>query len=175
MVMHETENRLLTQDEFEEFWNMAREPRKTDDETTTITTETAEKSPPRKAVQLPSYATMDEKHGIVHVDMDAAMRSMLTELNVRQSPLKDNERGEQGRRYFDQYWGAVAIEFIKLDIQQAVRSAGEWPGNGALAIMFSNAPQWKLSAAPRGRGEQAAIQGREARVLYQQLRGFIPV
>ena len=107
---------------------------------------------------LPEWATLSpiERTGqvpAVDVDSNAAYTAILAELKVDEP---------------DQYWLEVAFQFIKLELQVAMRMF-------AFEIRIHDpAKRWAQSKHPAGRGAALASRGMEAREHFRRLRGFIP-
>ena len=114
---------------------------------------------------LPRWAKVgpskDKMAVVLKADMDGAMTEWF-ELLGNPKP--------------DQYWLEVAYQCAKMDLQMALSGTQFDPRNAGKSseLHFSRAPQWAQSAFPKGKGADAATQGREARGHYQRVRGRLP-
>lgn len=77
----------------------------------------------------------------------------------------------------DQYWLEVAYQCAKLDVQRALEETKYDPrvAQKPAEIRVLNRPKWALSQYSRGKGTQAASQGKEAREHYKRVRGRVPL
>lgn len=77
----------------------------------------------------------------------------------------------------DQYWLEVAYQCAKLDVQASLESTEYDPrvAGKPAEIKVLNRPDWALAKFPKGKGVQAASQGKEARGHYKRVRGRIPL
>lgn len=151
----------------------------------------------REAI-LPGYAKALE-NGRITVDAEKFYPELLAELwadeNWPEPVVNEEAEGVpavpelpkmyQGlqRGEIDQYWLEVAFACMKLDIQRAVAGTVLMPKRGAAVILVQDATKkvddegnvapskWALKIHPKGRGANAAVQGREAREHYKRIRG----
>lgn len=81
----------------------------------------------------------------------------------------------------DQYWLEVAHQCMKLEVQAAMAGTGAVPEGGALRILVQDNTKEEVDGVilskyaqaryPKGKGIEAATQGKEARDHYKRLRG----
>lgn len=76
----------------------------------------------------------------------------------------------------DQYWLEVAYQCAKMDLQSALIGTPYDPitSGKPAEFHFSRAPEFALTAHPKGKGVEAASRGREAREHYRRIRGRLP-
>ena len=112
----------------------------------------------KKSSILPEWATEISK-GRIEVDPDLFHPAFLKELGVEKDKI-------------DQYWLEVSQQCMKLDLQRIVTGTELAPKpGGALIILIKNRPDWALKNHPKGKGPDAATQGKEARQHYRRIRG----
>jgi hypothetical protein len=74
----------------------------------------------------------------------------------------------------DQYWVEVAYQIAKMEAFRIITD-GEPPGGDTVQLTINSADdrkqRWALANLPKGRGTEAATQGREAVVHYDRVRG----
>lgn len=117
-------------------------------------------------LKLPSWATIRDGNPkkssvIVDIDMHGAVTEWLENL---------------GHPNPDQYWLEVCYQCAKLDVQKAIEGTKYDPQvAGKFAeFRYSDAPQWKLTSYPPGKGVALATKGQEARQHYISVRGALP-
>lgn len=115
-------------------------------------------------MQLPDWASQNEAGDII-IDADTAYPALLAELEPHFKA--------KGIAETDQYCIETVYQFAKLDVRRALVLGGEsaWP---ARILIQGDKTRWALKQWPVGRGGEKATQGREARHLYQKVRGFVP-
>ena len=107
-------------------------------------------------VSLPRWATLTNRPGLIpliDVDSDGAYTAMLALLKVDLP---------------DRYWLEVAYQFIKLELQTAMRCF-----RFELHLQDPT-KKWAQKKYPEGRGARAATYGKEARKHYIRIRGALP-
>lgn len=115
--------------------------------------------------RLPAWARL-RADGCVVIDPDRMFPAMFKEVGAPAD--------------VDRYWLAMAKQFAKFHVQRAVAGTDLDPRREGrplhLKIVGKGAyrDRWALANFPEGRGEQAALQGKEARDLYRQKYGFVP-
>lgn len=123
---------------------------------------------------LPEWLIHDKDRGIFVIDPDVAYTEWMSLLKIKPADL-------------DQYWLEVIFQCVKMDAQHAVRQSGldprlaDPPKSLVLDVASTKTvtdgkliARWRLADYPRGRGPEAATQGKEARQHYQRVRGFLP-
>jgi hypothetical protein len=115
--------------------------------------------------KLPAWLSITDK-GVFRVDRDAAYGEVMAGIGFDLAKL-------------DQYTAEVVYQCTKMEVQRIVREAGVDPRPLKAMIIDIAVPEggkdrFALSALPRGRGAEAASQGREAREHYRRWRGFVP-
>jgi hypothetical protein len=110
---------------------------------------------------LPKWVT-HRKDGVFVVDPDIAYPAVLKALGLGGKP--------------DQYQLETAYQCVKMKVQELAEAAGHDPKKPLIIHIAGGGTakkSWALSAHPRGRGSEAATQGREARVHFERVRGQI--
>jgi hypothetical protein len=119
-----------------------------------------------KRAELPDGWFKVDERGILVIDPDIAYPAILSALGVPED-------------HRDQYWVEVAYQCAKLEVQRVVTGTDADPRpDKALVIHIlsddGRKDRWALANLPKGKGEELASKGREARLHYQAWRGFIP-
>lgn len=109
------------------------------------------------AMKLPKWLSR-EKTGAFVVDPDIAYPLILEKLGVKP---------EQ----YDQYWLEVALQSVKLAVQEIIRGSELDPGAGkALVIVIDTSKgqkeRWAHVNHPAGKGVTAASKGLEAKNIH---------
>lgn len=120
----------------------------------------------RDTVALPGWARIAETHSekvsvCIEADTAGYIKEWFGLLNV-ETP--------------DQYWLEVAYQCAKMDLQTALLGTQYDPRTSGkpAEFHFSRAPEYALTAHPKGKGVEAASKGREAREHYRRIRGRLP-
>lgn len=106
------------------------------------------------------------KDGIIEIDPEIVYPAILAVVKPEKAEL-------------DQYWVEVAYQCAKLEAMRLVSGtsydprAKKTPSSLRINVL-SRKDSWALKNFPRGKGPEAASQGREARNHYLKWRGFIP-
>lgn len=121
-----------------------------------------------REVRLPEWAKIIERGGeklcaVIEVDSDSAYEAWLTELLPEATTP-------------DQYWIEAAYQCIKMDVQAAIEGTDLDPSLAGKSAQINLTPsdRWALKNFKKGKGVNAATQGREARDHYKRIRGRIP-
>jgi hypothetical protein len=108
---------------------------------------------------LPAWLSCRDD-GVFEIDPDLAYPAVFEALGVAEADI-------------DQYWIEVAYQCCKLHVQE-LRASLEPAPKAPLQIhvhgFSGRKDRWALANHPRGRGPEAATQGREARSHYARIR-----
>jgi len=135
---------------------------------------------------LPAWATRNSETGVITVNAAEAYPAILTVIATHQDRMLEGVKDKETRgslvpnqldmSKIDQYWAEVALQIMKLAVQDAIFGS-EWDPTPKSALVIhidaggdaSVKETWAQANLPEGRGVKAA-QGAEVKQIFDQVR-----